>query len=761
MRKKFILGAVGISALLFLLAVDIVSGEKSDGGLLISEVCSNNFSTGLKENYEDCDWIEVYNSTDKPVFLGEYFLSDDRNDIHKCKLPDEYLDADEYFVFYASGPDEREDFHLNFKISSRGEVLYLSKEGDIVDQVEVPELKTNVTWSRLGEEWAKTEATIGFTNQNASLLPDVEVESPVFSKQGGFYSEKFFLEIEGEEEIYYTLDGSDPDRGSLRYTEPIEIKNVSNLPNVHSMRTDMSTVSQYVPEELVDKAMIVRAVCIDEAGNASDIVTNSYLTGYEEKRAYQEMYTVSLVTDPGNLFDYERGIYVLGKDYDDYMTEGGGIEDALWISANYRRRGKASEREGHIEIWDENGKEVLDRQIGMRIHGSTTRGVLQKSFSIYAREFYDGREIFDEEIFGEGEKVRKFFVYSDRDDSKLKHILCQKLVMDREVETQEFIRCNVFLDGEYWGVYSLAEVYDEYYFQNNYGIDYENVEIHEGATPDAVVWFLNSGIDLSTDQGYEEISELVDMQSLIDYYGSMIYMDDWDWLPGNARCWRSISKGENEKEDGKWRWCIWDTEGALNAYDRNTFQDGNESCWENDPIIKGLMQNENFRRDFVLSFMDMVNYNFEETRALTEIDEILSGQEASYGLNRIRYFGDCDMEKYSQAIKDFFVNRKDRALTFLKEEFELSGDPVYFVLLSNKENAAKFHVNTLSMERSCVFWQGLYFSDYPVTLKVDEIDPGERFLGWYDDGGTLISTEQEIMIELGNETKVVHAKFEE
>ena len=65
------------------------------------------------------------------------------------------------------------------------------------------------------------------------------------------------------------------------------------------------------------------------------------------------------------------------------------------------------------------------------------------------------------------------------------------------------------------------------------------------------------------------------------------------------------------------------------------------------------------------------------------------------------------------------------------------------------------------MDKDCVFWQGLYFNDYPVTLSVDKIESGEQFLGWYSDSGELLSTELEIEIEMGNETKVVHAKFAE
>lgn len=107
------------------------------------------------------------------------------------------------------------------------------------------------------------------------------------------------------------------------------------------------------------------------------------------------------------------------------------------------------------------------------------------------------------------------------------------------------------------------------------------------------------------------------------------------------------------------------------------------------------------------------------------------------------------------------MNRKDKAITYLKEEFDLLSDPVYFVLLCDKENAAEFHINTLAMDKDCVFWQGLYFNDYPVTLSVDKIESGEQFLGWYSDSGELLSTELEIEIEMGNETKVVHAKFAE
>ena len=49
--------------------------------------------------------------------------------------------------------------------------------------------------------------------------------------------------------------------------------------------------------------------------------------------------------------------------------------------------------------------------------------------------------------------------------------------MDRAVETQEFIRCNVFLNGEYWGIYWLNEKYDARYLDYYYGVSKDNVII--------------------------------------------------------------------------------------------------------------------------------------------------------------------------------------------------------------------------------------------------------------------------------------------
>ena len=96
---------------------------------------------------------------------------------------------------------------------------------------------------------------------------------------------------------------------------------MTSEPNKYSARTDITAYTDVLaPDEGVLKAAVVRAVAVDSQGRASDIITKTYFVGSANVERYKKMKVISLVTDPDNLFDYDKGIYVLGKVYD----QGGG-----------------------------------------------------------------------------------------------------------------------------------------------------------------------------------------------------------------------------------------------------------------------------------------------------------------------------------------------------------------------------------------------------------------------------------------------------
>lgn len=731
--------------------------------ICINEVCSDYFPTSFAETQPPEDWIELYNPTGESKNLEDYYLSDDKNDLYKCNLPSIELMPGCYYVIHSESDEMTEnDEWLNFRINSQEETLYLSSREGVIDIVNVPALYTNTSWSRLGDgekEWGNTELTYNFSNNGAGKVTE-KIDAPVFSAEGGFYADEFELELKAspESRIYYTLDCSEPDEESILYDGPILIRDVSGEPNVYSVRNDFDAEHNEPGGNVEEKITVVRAIAIDAEGRKSNIVTNSYLIGKANSKCYREMYTVSLVTDPYNLFDYNEGIYVLGKVFDDYVEGGGSLEDPIQADANYRNRGKSSERPASIEIYNENGEAVIDREVGIRIHGGTTRGCTQKSFSVFAREMYDGKDTMDS-LFEAGTSVHKFFIYTNREGTKLRDVLIAKMLEDRDMAVQSFIYCNVFLDGEYWGIYLLAEVYDEYYFNNHYGIEKDNLQIYNGARPEDVTNYLNTVPDKSEETVYEELCKMIDVQSFIEYYAAMLYLDDNDWLGYNAKCYRSIEAGPEENEDGKWRWGVWDTESTMYNADVNTFCTGNVSSWEDDPIAQALMEHEEFRERFVITYMDLYNNIWQEDKILPVISGMESSIAESYEMYMERYHAGTDINEYRDKLKKFFADRPEYAFGHVKEEFNLSAEPVWLVILSDKDNAASFRVNTTIIDMPEAWWQGMYFPDYSVEIAVEEVNGDNRFTGWYTEDGELLSTDSVITVELSEEVNIVYPRF--
>ena len=99
--REFIKKSVG--SLLVLLPF-ILSGQ----ALRINEVVSANLNGYEDEDGDRSDWIEIFNTSDTPVSLSGYGLSDDPQDPYEWVFSGGQIDPHDFMVVFASGKDRQE-----------------------------------------------------------------------------------------------------------------------------------------------------------------------------------------------------------------------------------------------------------------------------------------------------------------------------------------------------------------------------------------------------------------------------------------------------------------------------------------------------------------------------------------------------------------------------------------------------------------------------------------------------------------------------
>lgn len=594
----------------------------------------------------------------------------------------------------------------------------------------------------------------------------------VFSRESGFYEEPFALELSAPigSEIYYTLDGSVPDENAYLYTTPIVIDDASPHPNVHAVRTDMAyeTTMDGIPYQLpdypVDKCTIVRAACRDLDGKFSDVKTESYFVGYDEKAGYSGMNVISVVTDPACLFDYDDGIYVFGRKYETELDQDGNpIED----NENFAQHGFLWERPADIQIFDADGEIVLKQSCGIRIQGGGSRGGLPKSLNLYARENYGMAKRFYADLFGTGYMADTLTLTAGGQDTtaKFRDRFVSELTGERAFCTMNHVPFVMFLDGEYWGVYWLTERYTDAYLGYYYDVDKDNVVIVKNGRPEeesdedwsiytSLMNYLND-TDFSVPANYASVGDAIDLQSYMDYYATEIYIArQVDWPGTNEALWRvrdpAHNGGGGTYGDGRWRWMLFDvnTSSFELQYLAN---DTLKYTMEHSPVFANLCRSDGFREAFSITMMDFANEIFSPANTEPLLSGHLDLMAEPLAVHHTRFFGSDDsfrLEEEMEDIRSFLAERKSYIAGYLKEDFGLEGVPAPVQIETTDTGAGSVVLNTVTptFDKEGK-WQGEYFTDYPITLSVT-VNEGYRFAGWEVDAGENHESISETLLQL-------------
>ena len=689
-------------AFVVLATVTGIYGIKADAvnkdGVYISEICPHNGSVVYDSVGFYHDYIELKNGGKDEADLSGYGLSDDNSDLMKYVFPEVTLGpgeslriwADDPSVYHGSDGSEYEDedsLYTGFGISDH-ELLYLSSPDEyVIDSVRLPAMKDNAVLVRTG------------ANEKGSVdtIPSVsaEISVPVLSAASGWYKDPFELTIEGcGNKVMFTSDGSDPLIYGTEYTVPVRVYDRSCEPDLYSNIDSFSNVFESGDISSVSKAYVVRAVAIRPDGAYSEEAVATFFVGDELHRICSDTYTVSIVSDPEGLFSSETGIYVAGKTYEmnREKAEEMGM-DPRCVPANYNMRGKHWRRDARITLFDRDCKCLYDEDVTINVRGGTSRAMLQKSFALKPR--HSGERVFDGLIQGSGDSLD--LRTGGEDDAFLTNFrdaLNGTIAQNMNVASQHSMCCQVFLDGEYWGCYNLQDHMNTSFIAARYGVPendinlIKNFEVTSGLDKDYKQYMeLDEFIkvnDMADAGNYAAFCEMVDIDSLIDYYCAEIFFANSDAYFNNVAIWRARNTGGSEYADGKWRFLLFDTDDTDSLFDdtadRDSFVSGNMMGINPDTeqYFSNLSRNTEFRARFRARFEELLQNDFSYEKTGPVIDRF-EKEYTNPMVRSIQRYGvpSFTAEQYKEnveTVREFFARRGGYIGQYLTEHMGEAAD---------------------------------------------------------------------------------------
>ncbi len=600
----------------------------------------------------------------------------------------------------------------------------------------------------------------------------VKVSLSLSLESGFYYSDSISLEISSDPdaEIYYTIDGSIPTKNSLKYENAITLTNRSEEDNDLSAKKgvspyEYSLMNNYPVVEKVKKGNVIRAIAILPDGNTSDIVSGTYFVGIDRKEDLGNLPIFSIMTDPDNLFDYEKGIYTLGKVFDEWHKEwcaehpdpapgedkGFDMNNfseyvnrcsnilkfaAYKAKGNYNNKGKAAERPAFVEYFPKGSNVTgFGENLGIRIMGSATRSYYQKSFHLTFRENYGNKNLKYEVIpdntrsdgKGNVKKYKSFNIRNGGNDceyTKIRDRIIQDLIRNRDsMETQSQDLAIAFIDGEYWGIYSIVEDYSDHHISNNYDIDNKNViiiktnEVEAGEDSDIELFnkFIDyvNNTDLSVSSNYNEVKKIIDVESFAWYYATTVYVEGTDGIfqNNNWAMWRVREPQPSIKHaDGKWRMMMYGIEYSTGIYgDKNfdIFSKDTFNALKNNVtnvnvgtlIFTSLAENNKFKNLFINALSDIYNIDFTDERVKNTIDPLyttlrplMKDQLDRFGPTSGRDDPEAYYDGQVQELNDWLIGRHANIMKLIADVYEFN-DPVKVTIEANNYKKGGFVIN--------------------------------------------------------------------
>ncbi len=660
--------------------------------LIINEFMASNDQTISDEGGNFDDWIEIYNNGEDSANVKGFFLTDNFNDPNKWAIPDTCIPPKAFFIIWADADSEQGKLHTNFKLSANGEQIGIFYDSLFIDSITFKQQKTDISYGRYPDassDWYYfTTPTPGRLNNLPAQQP---LENPIFFPSGGFFHDSLVVAIRERSStatIRYTLDCSSPTEVSQAYSMPIKLARTS----------------------------VIRAKAFEAGYLPSDIITHGYIVNKDFNIS-----TLSLVTDPPNLWNCDSGIYM-----------------------NPNKRGGSWERPVAIELYDPNDQLCFSTNAGIRISGEASRDYEKKAFRLYFKSEY-GPSYLEYSLFHTKKQVDKFkrlSIHAGSTDmpanpfgdgwTLLRDPLMYELGRQIGCLYPGNMPVAVFLNGEPWGIYNFMERIDKYFAESNFGeLDVDLIENNTGARDgDMIEWekmisFLESH-DLRYETNYEQAKSTIDIQNFTNYHILEIFGGNGDWTHHNVFAYRP------RKQGAVWRWILWDMDGCFGPYgvNHNTL----EFAARDDPatlILRKLIENQNYQNLFINRFADLLNSTFTPSNLNQLIDSLVNVIKSDIAFETNKWGSSpnsWEQDGVNGELRDFAEKRSDIVWYHIKNKFDLDGEAILTIASPHAGNG-QIRINSIIIRNYP--WSGRYFKNLPIELEAIPA-PKYLFTQWSD-----------------------------
>lgn len=600
-----------------------------------------------------------------------------------------------------------------------------------------------------------------------------------FSCADYFYSDDIELTISSADknaEIFFTLDSTPPNSESgLKYSEPLLLEAGGRSINSYAVKA-----CGKLPD-----------------GSFTKVFTHTYFVGRNIDKRFDTL-VFSISTDPYNLYDDEYGIFTEGKLRREYIEESGDRNPEPPAPANYNIHGAESERPAYVEIFDRNGNHLSSQNIGIRAFGGYSRAMGQKSIKLFARSEYDKNNRFDVDFFGDdtsynGMRIKDFkrvVLRNSANDNPFAFLRDEVIQACAEktglYDTQSTAPAAVFLNGSYYGMAWIHEVYDENYLDSKNGIDSDELsgswQIFEGGE----IWILSDedgenstcpdftdmykryySADFTDDKVFKAFCDEVDIENFLTYYAVQTYVFNGDWPSGNYKAYRrSGGKLENAPTaDGKWRWLLFDTDFGLGLYGAKASDDtlgtilgerGNGD--KSSPLLTAVLKRDDMKAKFAGIMCDLMNYAYKPENVNDTIQEVkterqnelewnfrLGGAQLTNTWSSLEY-----VENDVNNAAMFAYERPDYMYAQLEQHFGLEHE--FFTLDVKNSTEAAIYVNGCNLKDTDADFSGKYYTVNKVQLSA-AIKDGYEFDHWLVNGESVYS--EALTIESSSRVELV------